>query len=78
MNRRESRSNQYGSKKSRAAIPTGKVERQDLRDAIQKLKTGKIHGFDGITAEILKYCIVMERLLWIFNLAWKSGERPED
>ncbi len=49
----------------------GRLERSEMMEAIRKLKLGKAPGLDGMTAEMLKYgvVIVVDWMVWICNLA---------
>ncbi len=58
----------------------GRLERDEILEAIRKLKVEKAPGSDGITAEMLKYGgeIVVDWMMWICSLAWEQNEVPED
>lgn len=55
------------------------VKRDEIEEAMKKLKVGKAPGADGITSVMLKYGGVhVECMLWICNQAWEQAELPED
>ncbi len=58
----------------------GRMERSEIIETIRKLKIGKAPGPDGITAEMLKYGgeVVVDWMIWIYNIAWEQSKIPED
>ena len=59
---------------------TEKIKKEDIEEAIRKLKKKKIAGVNGIRNEAWKYANenVRERLKKIMNGIWKVKEWPED
>ena len=54
--------------------------REEIIDALKKVKSGKAAGMDGIVVEMLKNggISIIDRLLRIFNKCMESGVVPED
>jgi hypothetical protein len=51
----------------------------DVRDIIKSLKNKNSSGYDGISNNILKYCIneISKPLTYIFNLSIRTGVFPD-
>ncbi|XP_055381862.1 uncharacterized protein LOC129612340 [Condylostylus longicornis] len=56
------------------------IIKSEVRSAINKLKSGKSAGIDGITAEILKVMEdhAIDHLLALCNIIWQTGVWPDD
>lgn len=51
----------------------------EILKAIRELKVEKTPGSHGISAEMLKYeVVVVKWMLWICSLAWEQGKRSGD
>ena len=61
-------------------IPVDAPTCEEVRRAILKLKNGRAPGADGLPPELLKCAVdsVVEPLLKIFHLVWKTGIVPAD
>lgn len=60
-------------------MASGSVK-QEVVNALRKIKYGKVAGVNGIADEFLKKegdCVV-DWLVWIFNICMDNGEGPGD
>src|SRR5215510_4712272 len=57
-------------------IPVSEIE---VRDIIKSLKNKNSSGYDGISNNMLKYCVneISKPLTYIFNLSLRTGVFPE-
>jgi hypothetical protein len=56
------------------------IEKEELEEAIRKIKIGKAPGSDEVAPEMMKYIGVKakEKLLYIYNLIWKRKVIPRE
>jgi len=61
-------------------IPVDAPTSEEVKRAILKLKNGRVPGADGLPLGLLKCAVdsVVEPLLKIFHLVWKTGIVPAD
>lgn len=56
------------------------INRKEVEKVMARLKSGKAAGIDGVIAEMLKFGgeVIADWMFWICDLAWRSGEVPEE
>ena len=65
---------------SRRRKEFGAITREEIRQALAKMKGGKAPGMDGVDAEFMKVGgdVMIEWLERLFNVCWREGRVPQE
>ena len=83
VNGREREIGRWDSRVDRSVVNGGLEEvitKEEIKDALRKVKRGKSAGLDGVSGEMLKEGgdSMIEWLERLFMVCWRNGEVPQD